>query len=98
MATWERKPQEQEGNYHFSGKFLVTRGVNEALSQEEILAIYQEIKQLVEEKEGLDYLQIFVNEKGDKLFFIDQLNKQMIESGDFAAEHNYRTLMFSSEY
>ncbi|MEL6943848.1 MAG: hypothetical protein AAFO82_14395, partial [Bacteroidota bacterium] len=92
MATWTRQVQEQEGTYFFSGKFLVTRGVNESLSQEEILAIYQNVQAFVQEKNGIDYLQVFLDESGRKLFFIDQLNKQMIESGDYAAEHNYCTL------
>lgn len=98
VSIWTRKPQEQEGNYYFSGTFLVTRGVNNKLSQEEIAAIYLTIQQLVEQEDGLDYLQVFVNQRGDKLFFMDQLSKDMIEEGEFKPEDNYCTLMFSHEY
>ena len=98
MVKWIRQPQEQEGNYHFSGTFYVTRGVQELLSPEEILVIYQEIQKLVKENDGLDYLQTYVAEEEEKLFFIDQLNKQMIESGDYKEEYNYCTLLLSSEY
>jgi hypothetical protein len=98
MATWTRKPQEKEGSYFFSGQFLVTRGVNMELSPEEILAIYQDVQAFVKEKDGIDYLQVYVDEEGRKLFFIDQLNREMIESGDYAEEHNHCTLMFAHEY
>ena len=98
MAKWTRQPQEQEVSYHFSGTFYATRGIQELLSQEEILAIYQEIQKLVKENDGLDYLQVYVAEGEEKIFFIDQLNKEMIESGDYKEEYNYCTLLLSSEY
>ena len=98
MVKWIRQPQEQEGNYYFSGTFYVTRGIQELLSQEEILAIYQEVQKLVKENGGLDYLQVYVAEGEEKLFFIDQLSKEMIESGDYKEEYNYCTLLLSSEY
>ena len=99
MPVWTRQPQQQEGSYFFSGQFLVTKGVSEALSRAEIIGIYQEIQALVQEKNGLDYLQVFTDEDNRKLFFIDQLNKEMIESGEFnVKEHNYCTLMFAFEY
>lgn len=97
MATWKRKPQEQEGTYFFSGKFVATKTVTEELSEIEILTIYQEIQKLVKEKNGLDYLQVF-EKNGQRLFFIDQLNKEMIASGEFAPEHHYCTLLFDYEY
>lgn len=95
---WEIQPQEQKGTYRFSGRFLVTSGIEAELSPEEIAAIYQQVQQLVKEQNGIDYLVVFKNDKGQKLFFIDQLNKEMIESGDYANEHNYCTLLFSHEY
>jgi hypothetical protein len=98
MATWTLQPQEKEGSYFFSGTFLATRGVTEALSKEEIASIYGLIQQLVKENNGLDYLQVFVDEDGRKLFFIDQLNKEMIESGNFKPEDNHCTLLFDYEY
>ena len=62
MSKWKRKPQEQEGTYFFSGQFYITRGVQELLIPEEVHRIYLEIQQLVEEQEGLDYLQVYVHE------------------------------------
>lgn len=99
MGKWKRQPQEREDTYFFSGKFLVTRGVDGMLSQGEILEIYLEVQRLVKENSGLDYLQVYIHEDtGQKLFFIDQLNKEMIASGNYLPEYNYCTLMLASEY
>lgn len=96
---WKRKPQEQEGTYFFSGTFLITRGVQDLLNPEEILGIYLEIQHLVKDQKGLDYLQVYIHEETEqKLFFIDQLNKEMIESGGYLTEYNYCTLMLAEEY
>jgi hypothetical protein len=57
--AWTRKPQEQEGNYYFSGTFYLTAGVKQALSEEEIKAIYNDVQAFVKEKDGIDYLQVF---------------------------------------
>lgn len=96
---WKRKPQEQEGSYFFSGQFLVTRGIKDTLSDEEIKAIYFEVQKLVKEKNGLDYLQVYLHEDtSEKVFFIDQLNQEMIASGGFLLEYNYCTLMLAEEY
>ena len=96
---WVRQPQEQEGDYWFSGKFLVTNGIENLLTPEEILAIYLEIQKLVKAENGLDYLQVYVHsETGQKLFFIDQLSKEMIASGDFLPEYNHCTLLLAEEY
>lgn len=99
MATnWTRKPQEQEGKYFFSGNFYCTKRVNEEIPHEEIQSIYNEIKTLVQEKNGLDYLQVFEDGKGRKLFLIDQLNEDMIASGGYKPEDNHCTLLFAEEY
>jgi hypothetical protein len=99
MATnWTRKQQEQEGKYFFSGNFYCTQRVNTEIPQDEIMAIYNDVKEFVKEKNGVDYLQVFEDRKGGKLFFIDQLNEEMIASGGFTPEDNHCTLMFASEY
>jgi hypothetical protein len=98
MTTWKRKPQEQEGSYFFAGTFYVTQGVINRLSQEEIMAIYFDIQKLVKEKGGIDYFQVYVNAEGDKLYFIDQLDADMIAGGAFAKEDNHCTLLLSREY
>lgn len=97
--SWEIQPQETEGTYKFSGKFLITHGVNETLSQKEIATIYHTIQQMVKDTNGIDYLvSIIHSETKQKLFFIDQLNQEMIDSGQYSTENNYCTLMLTSEY
>ncbi len=98
MSTWKRKPQERQGTYRFSGTFYVTPTVMKKLSEEEIAAIYCQILALVLENDGLDYLQVFVNDKGDKLYFIDQCDPEMMAEPSFKEEYNYCTLLFSHEY
>ena len=98
MTTWIHKKQEQEGTYLFSGTFLVTRGVSEKLSPAEIVAIYLSIQELVKETGGLDYFQVFENEAGDKLYFIDQCDPEMMAQESFKEEYNHCTLLLSDEY
>jgi hypothetical protein len=98
MSTWTRKPQEQEGKYRFSGTFYVTQGVHSKLSQEEILGIYLDIQVLVKEMGGIDYFQVYENESGDKLYFIDQCDAEMMAEESFKEEFNHCTLLFSHEY
>lgn len=82
MAHWTRQPQEEEGNYHFSGTFVVTAGVNAKIPRDEILQIYRDVLQAVREHDGLDYLQIYQDERGTKLFFIDATPKDDFDSGE----------------
>ncbi len=71
-TKWVRQPQEKEGSYWFSGKFLITIGIQKLLTGEEIMTIYLEVQNLVNEKKGLAYLQVYVHSKTkQKLFFID---------------------------
>ncbi len=98
MQIWTRRPQEQDGTYLFSGTFLVTRAVVDALSPDEILAIYMDIQALVKETGGLDYFQVYVNDAGDKLYFIDQCNAEMMADDLFDEANNHCTLLFAHEY
>jgi hypothetical protein len=98
MADWTRQRQERSGSYLFCGSLFCTAQVEQELSRCEILSIYHDVRAFAENKEGIDYLQVYNDEQGRKLFFIDQLNKEMIESGHFENEHNHCTLMFSWEY
>ena len=93
-----REPQEQEGTYYFSGKLFVTPAVLHHFTPTDILAIYLDIQSFVRENNGVDYLQIYINDQGDKLYFIDQLSKEMVDSGQYQVEDNYCTLMFAHEY
>ncbi len=98
MGHWKRQPQERDGSYEFSGQLYATKGVSNELSADEILSIYQDVQAFAKNKHGIDYLQVYKDEKGRKLFFIDQLNREMINSGEYAEEDNHCTLMFASEY
>lgn len=98
MTQWIRKPQEQHGNYFFTGNFYVTKGVVQELTIAEIAAIYLDVQKYVQEHNGADYLFVYTGTDGRKLFFIDNLNREMMESGFYGPEDNYCTLMFAHEY
>lgn len=99
LKEWEHSPQETKGTYFFAGQFYITNGIQELLETHEIEMIYLYVKEKAEQENGLDYLQVFTHKtKGTRLFFIDQLNKEMKESGQYLAEHDYCTLMLTSEY
>jgi len=98
MPLWIRKPQEQPGTYQFSGTFFVTLGVAATLTPDEITAIYLDIQLFVAETGGIDYLQIYISETGDKLYFIDHCTKEMMEDPQFEEGQNYCTLLFAHEY
>ena len=98
MPTWKRKQQEKEGTYRFSGTFFVTQGVVAALSSEEIIAIYLDIQALVIENGGIDYFQVYVDDAGRKLYFIDQCDPEMMAEESFKEEYNHCTLLFDHEY
>lgn len=96
---WVRQPQEQAGTYYFSGSFFVTQGVQALLTESEIYRIYTEVLYHVEQEHGLDYLQVFLRASdGQKLYFIDQLNKEMIQGGEYDPEDNHCVLMLAEEY
>lgn len=97
--NWNLQPQEKEGTYRFSGRFVVTHGIKGLLTEAEIMLIYWTIRRLVEINDGMDYLQVWVhNETKQKLFFIDQINDEMKASGGHPKEHDYCTLLLAEEY
>ena len=99
LKDWEHQPQEVKGTCFFSGQFYITKGIQELLKAEEITEIYLYVKEKAEQENGLDYLQVFKHKtKGTKLFFIDQLNTEMKETGQYLPEYDYCTLMLASEY
>lgn len=98
LKKWTRQPQEKGGSYFFAGQFYTTKGVATELTVDEIMEIYVDAKNYVWHNDGADYLFMFTDEQGRKLFFIDNLNKEMIESGQYGPEYDYCTLMFASEY
>ncbi len=102
MPEWIRQPQEKEGTYEFTGFILVTKGVREILSEAEIINIVFDVKKAVWKTGGLDYLQVYKNEAGQKIWLIDQLNKEMLQSDDFTElqkeEYNHFTILLPEEY
>lgn len=97
---WEHKaPEYETGDYWFNGTFLVTKTVQETLLTIEILSIYEYIVNLVQQHQGIDYVQVFEQkEKGYKLFFLDQVTRESLQAGEQPSEHNYCTLLFAEEY
>ena len=95
----EYKLQENKGEYFFKGTFYITQSVQNLLTTDEIFEIYTFTQDLVKQHKGIDYLQSYYHIEQDcKLFFIDQLNKQMIESNQYSKLDNYCTLMLASDY
>lgn len=97
---WKRKEQEvKTGDYHFSGRLLMTATVQERLEQEVIEAIVKDALKFAKEQEGIDYLIVYVNENtNEKLFFIDESTKAELQSGQKPEEYNYATLMYAEDY
>lgn len=100
LSKWVRqKPDYDTGDYWFNGQMFVTTGVQENLSQVEVIEIIKDIRAYVEENQGIDYLQVYKNEEtNEKLFFIDSITKEDLETGIQLSEHNYCTLIFDYEY
>lgn len=97
MIKWKLQPQEGEGTYRFSGRFVATRGVTELLSEAEIMILYWTVRYLVEQNDGIDYLVVFVHEETyQTLYLIDQLNEEM--KPDHPKEHDYCPLLLKEEY
>jgi len=66
-------PQEKEGTYQFSGKFVATRNAIEKFSEPVIFAAYTVLQKEVTRKGGLDYLQVF-DIDGERMWFIDDVS------------------------
>jgi len=73
IKTIKLLPQEQEGSYQFSGKFVPTRNAIEKFGEPIIFAAYTMLQEEVKRKGGLDYLQVF-DIDGEKLWFIDDVS------------------------
>ena len=94
---WKRQPQEQEGQkYFFNGKAYMTQGVRGLLTDEDAKSIIAELQKLAEEQGGLDYLQTYKNEKGQRIWIMDQLDEVM--KPNHPEEHDYFTFLLPSEY
>ncbi len=65
-------PQEREGDYQFSGRFVATRCAVEKFGEAVIIATHLILQKQVKQKSGLDYLQVFEVD-GQRLWFIDDV-------------------------
>ena len=92
-----KKPEYESGDYFFTGKFYVTAGVQATVHPDEIFRIYMEMLHLVSKQGGQDYLQVYTH-KSTKLFLIDNLSREMIQSGNYSNEDNSCTLLLADEY
>lgn len=97
---WERQtPEYETGDYWFDGSLYITNNVDRELSKLEITLIYADIKNLVQQCGGQDYLQVYLQkERGLRLFFIDQVTRKSLQIGEQPPKHNYATLLFDWEY
>jgi len=96
MGKWSLKKQERPGTYRFDGASYVTREVYDTIHPFVIAKMIVLIQDLVQANNGMDYLQVFENENGETIYFIDQLNDEMKK--DCTQEDNYFTILFSWEY
>lgn len=89
--------EREDQSYFFSGSVYLTSGVQQIIDQLTALSIICYLRNVAKEKNGLDYLQRFeVN--GTVIWVIDQLDKEMIESGRWKPEDNHCTILLPSEY
>ena len=65
-------PQEKEGHYKFSGRFVATRCAIEKFGDSVIIAAHIIWQKQAKQKGGLDYLQVFEID-GQRLWFIDDV-------------------------
>ncbi len=102
MAQWTRQPEEQPGEYFFSGRGVMTQGVAHSLVPEEIAWIIADLHRAVAENDGLDYLQTYRSDDGRVVWAIDQLSRSMKQGDDYAPEqieeYDYFTLLLPEEY
>ena len=99
---WKRQVQERENDYVFNGKLYVTSIISEELSTEELASIINDIRKVVKENVGIDYLQVYKHPDGRKIFCIDQLSRSMLDGDGYSKKekknYNYWTMLYSYEY
>ncbi len=98
MSNWVRLPQEREGRHRFNSQIVLTAEVNAKLRPVEILAICRDIRRFVEENGGAYYFQVYQNETGEKLYFIDQGPSANVFVTETREIENCCILMLSQEY
>lgn len=98
--AWIRQPQEhEEGDYWFNGQGYLTWRVSEEIPEVEIQEIVADLQRFIHQEQGIDYLQVYVNDQtGRKVWIIDQLTRAQVQSGEFLPEYNHFTVLFPEEY
>ncbi len=80
----------------------MTRGVADALTPEDILAITTKLGAFVQQENGADYLQVFEAGDGRRVWCIDQLRRAVKESNEFTPaqleEYDVWTMLLPEEY
>ena len=80
----------------------MTRGVQDALSPEEIAFIVADLHAFVQQEMESDYLQGYESDDGHRVWCIDQLRQSIKDSGEFTpeqlAELDYWTMLRPDEY
>lgn len=98
MEKWKRELQEVDGEYQFDGEIYITNGVAEQIPMVEIMDIVRDIRNAVFEQAGLDYLQVYKSDSGEKVYVIDNVDPEMKESSEYDESMNYCTIMLPEEY
>lgn len=76
-SMWKIQPQERGGSYRFRFNATPPKRSKKNFSDPEIEAILDQIRQRVAEKNGADYLQVFIHSESQrKIYVIDNLSRR----------------------
>ncbi len=66
----------------------------------EVMSVMQDVRAKVREHKGLDYLQVYENEKGDKIWVIDENSRSVLEQNKLTGnkEYHHCTILLPDEY
>ncbi|CAG0941177.1 hypothetical protein BROC_01319 [Candidatus Brocadiaceae bacterium] len=100
MSICTIQPQEETGTYMFTGRLYATAAIAETLSPAEISQILSAVRKRVAEHNGADYLFVFTNDEEERIFAIDQLNREMKAAASpvWVAKNDIVTVLFANEY
>lgn len=100
-----RQPQEEDTlhDYYFLGLPFITSNAKDEINEVELNAIFKDLKSFVQSRpQGIDYLQVYKHEDGRVIWVIDNVSKQMRESGGYTEEtllsSDYWTILLPDDY
>lgn len=93
---WTHQPQEQDGDYWFDGQIFMTNNIQADIPEKELIALISYIQKLAIDSKGIDYLQVFTNDEGDKIYIIDQITRKQVPKSP--KEYHHCTILFDHEY